>query len=349
MNRCGGWTGLGLWWVLSLVGCASPAAPAGVPHVTPLSMSAMAPAEAADAAPGLLPQYTLAAGDEIDIRVPDAPQLDQTLKVRPDGMVSMALIGTVNVAGRTPEDVQAELIQRLRSLAGAPGQRDYLLQANDEIEIKFPWYPQFNEALKLRPDGKIALQLVGTLVAEGLSPEELQVDLRQRYAKFLKSPELTVIVRSVTTQNVRVPGGMARAGLAGLVPVVIARSFQAPQVFVGGEVGRPGVLAFRPGLSLVQALVESGGQLPSGDLSQLVVLRRSAGGSAQTLHPALGPDFLKTPDRDLLLQAFDVVLLPKSDVASLADRLNLYVFNLFPPLKNSSLGLGYTLRPNAKN
>jgi polysaccharide export outer membrane protein len=312
-------------------------------------MAAMGPSSAAAPATPLLPQYLLAVGDEIDIRVPDAPQLDQTLKVRPDGKVSLALVGTVLVQGRTPEDVQAELRERLQAMAGSPGQRDYLLQPNDDIEVKFPWYPQFNEVLRLRPDGKIALQLVGTLVAEGLSPEELQADLRSRYAKFLKSPELSVIVRSVTTQNVRVPGGTGRAGLAGLQPVVIARSFQAPQVFVGGEVGRPGVLAFRPGLSLVQALVEAGGQLPSGDIGQLLVLRRGPDDQAQSLHPALGADFLQHPDRDLLLQPFDVVLLPKSDVASLADRLNQYVFNLFPPLKNSALGFSYTLRPNAKN
>jgi polysaccharide biosynthesis/export protein len=342
-------SGSWVWVALCLAGlgaCASPTPQATAPKVSPLAM--MAVGQGSAAATGT-PQYTLAAGDEIDIRVPDAPQLDQTLKVRPDGKVSLALVGTLQAQGRTPEELQDVLRERLQALSGAAGERDYLLQPNDEIEVKFPWYPQLNEVLKLRPDGKIALQLVGTLVAEGLSPEELQAALRVRYAKYLKSPELSVIVRSVTTQNVRVAGGRGRAGMAGLEPVVVARSFQAPQVFVGGEVGRPGVLAFRPGLSLVQALVEAGGQLPSADMTQLLVLRRGADGQALSLHPALDADFLKSPGSDLVLQPFDVVLLPKSDVASLADRLNLYVFNLFPPLKNSSLGFSYTLRPNAKN
>jgi len=295
------------------------------------------------------PRFVFAAGDELDLRVPDAPQFDQTLKVRPDGKISLPLVGTVHAQGRSPEDVQDELRERFAQLAGAPGQRDYLLHPGDELEIKFPYHTQLNEVLRLRPDGKLQLQMIGTVQAEGLSPEELQQELKRRYARFLKVPELSVMVRSTTSQNVRVAGGTGRAGLAGLTPTVIARGFQPAQVFVGGEVGRPGVLAFRPGLSLLQALVEAGGQLPAGDATQLVVLRRGVDESIQVLRPGLPQDYLRAPDRDLVLQPFDVVLLPKSDAATLADRLNTYLFNLFPPLKNSSFGFSYNLRGNYLN
>lgn len=350
----------GLWtaaWAGTMAGvlAACSHAPAQPPsqsvpllNLPPQAVAASAPPAAPNPAPEPL-RYTLSVGDEIDIRVPDAPQLDQSLKVRPDGKISLALVGTLHAQGRTPDDLQTELRERLQALDGAPGQREYLLQPNDEIELKFPWYPQLNEVLKLRPDGRIQVQMVGTLLAQGLSPEELQGQLRQRYARYLKQPDLSVIVRSVTTQNVRVPGGTGRAGLAQLQPVVVARGFAVQQVFVGGEVGKPGVLPFRPGMSLLQALVEAGGQLPTGDMGQLVLLRRAPDNTAQVLHPALADDYLKSPDRDIVLQPFDVVLLPKSEPASLADRLNLYVFNLFPPLKNSSVGFGYSLRPNATN
>lgn len=295
------------------------------------------------------PRFGFAVGDEFDLKVPDAPQLDQTLKVRPDGKVSLPLIGTVHVQGRSPEDVQDELRERLTALAGAPGNREYLLQPNDELEIKFPYHAALNEAVRIRPDGKLQLQMVGTVVAEGLSPEELRDQLRQRYARYLKVPELSVMVRSVTTQNLRVAGGTGRAGLANLRPAIIARSVQVPQVFVGGEVGRPGVLAYRPGLSLLQVLVEAGGQLPSGDASQLVVLRRGAGDQVDVLRPRLSANYMRAPDQDVVLQPFDVVLLPKSDAATLADRLNQYVFNLFPVLRNSSLGFSYALRSDTTN
>ncbi|HEX7638990.1 MAG TPA: hypothetical protein VF457_11385, partial [Burkholderiaceae bacterium] len=66
-------------------------------------------------------------------------------------------------------------------------------------------------------------------------------------------------------------------------------------------------------------------------------------GSVQVMRLALPRDFIRQPDRDVALQPFDVVLLPKSDVAVLGDRLNSYLFNLLPPLKNSSFGFVYDL------
>lgn len=346
--------------MLALAGCAgTPPATAAATSVRLVALKGAEPAATTAASGGTstesappvpaAPRFGFAVGDEFDLKVPDAPQFDQTLRVRPDGKVSLPLIGTVHMQGRTPEDVQDELRERLAALAGAPGNRDYLLQPNDELEVKFPYHSQLNEVMRIRPDGKLQFQMVGTVVAEGLSPEELRDELRKRYARYLKVPELSVMVRSVTTQNVRVGGGTGRAGLANLRPAIIARNVQVPQVFVGGEVGRPGVMAYRPGLSLLQALVEAGGQLPTGDASQLVVLRRTAADGVDVLRPKLSVDYMRAPDQDVVLQPFDVVLLPKSDQASLADRLNQYVFNLFPPLKNSSFGFSYNLRPNNNN
>ena len=329
---------------LAVAGCSS--TPLAAPN-TPTTPAQVLPVAAALP----LAPYVFAIGDEFDLRVPDAPQFDQSLKVRPDGKVSLALIGSLYVQGRTPEDVEAELRERLHTLGGVPGARDYLLQPNDEIEVKFPYTPQFNEVQKLRPDGKISLQLVGTVDAQGLSPDELQGQLKSRYARFLRTPELTVIVRSVTTQNIRVSTAngplVGRAGLVALQPTLIVRSYQAPQVFVAGEVGKPGVISWRPGLTLLQALAESGGALVTGDASHIALLRRGPGAPGQpdavvVLRLDLPKDYARQPDRDVALQPFDVVVLPKSDLVLAGDRINQYL-GLLPPLKNSSFGFVYDL------
>ena len=330
---------------LVAAGCATHLAEPNTPTVAAQLLPATA------AAPLPPAPYTFAIGDEFDLRVPDAPQFDQSLKVRSDGKVSFALVGSVYAQGRTPEDVESELRERLHALGGAPGARDYLLQPNDDIEVKFPYTPALNEAMKIRPDGKIQLQMIGTVVAQGLSPEELQQQLKQRYARFLRQPELAVIVRGVTTQNVRVAtaGGpvTGRAGLGGLQPTIVVRSTQAPQVFVSGEVGKPGVLGYRPGLSLLQALAEAGGTLPTGDGSHILILRRGAGApgrpdAVQVLRLDLPKDFVRQPDRDIALQPFDVVLLPKSDLAVTSDNIT-QVLNAIPLMKNSSFGFVYDL------
>ena len=332
---------------LLAAGCSTPLAPPNTPTVAAQVLPTTAPA-AASLPPAA---YAFAIGDEFDLRVPDAPQFDQSLKVRPDGKVSLALIGTVYAQGRTPEDVESELRERLHALGGAPGARDYVLQPNDDIEVKFPYTPTLNELQKIRPDGKIQLQMIGTVEAAGQSPEELQRTLESRYARFLRKPELSVIVRSVTTQNVRVATAngpvVGRAGLGGLQPTIVVRSYQAPQVFVSGEVGKPGVIGYRPGLSLLQALAEAGGTLPTGDGSHIVVLRRGPGAPGQpdavrVLRLDLPKDFARQPDRDIALQPFDVVLLPKSDLAVVGDNIQQYL-NAIPLMKNSSFGFVYDL------
>jgi protein involved in polysaccharide export with SLBB domain len=321
---------------LALAGCAQTGARQNVP--TPNLISAGSAASSMPAA------FTFSPGDEFDLRVPDGPQYEQTIKVRPDGSVSLPLIGTLRVQGRTVEDLQSELRDRMNTLAGDRMRREYLLHPNDEIEIKFPFQAVLNEIVKLRPDGKIQLQMVGTVQAEGLSPEELQHNLMTRYARWLRKPDLAVIVRSVNSQSIRTADGLGRAGLRDLKPAIVVRSFSPPQVFVGGEVARPGTLSFRPGLSLVQAIVESGGQLASGDPSKLMILRRASDNSVEVVQSGFDADVLRSPDRDILLRPFDVVVLPKSGVATLADNLNQYVYNLAPFLRNSSIGATYNIR-----
>lgn len=293
---------------------------------------------AAPASSPAVASHTFAPGDEFELRVPDAPRFDLSSRVAPDGYVNLPSIGTVRFEGRTPQAVQEELRTRMEALAGAASGREYLLHPNDELEIKFPFAQQLNEVVRIRPDGKLQLQLAGTVQAEGLSAEELQSQLVHRYRRYLRRPELAVIVRSVNSQAVRTADGSGRAGFRGLQPALVVRSFQPRQVFIGGEVGRPGAIAYRSGLSLLQALVESGGQLPTGDPSELRILRRTGSNSVEAIRVGLDADELRYPQRDMLLQPFDIVILPRSGAATLADDLNAYVFNLLPFIKNSSIG-----------
>jgi protein involved in polysaccharide export with SLBB domain len=162
----------------------------------------------------------------------------------------------------------------------------------------------------------------------------------------IRVPELSVLLRTATSQAVRTDKGMGRAGLAGLEPTVLVRSYQAPQVFVAGEMAKPGMFSYAPGMTLLQALAQAGGQLPTGDIERLVVLRRTAAGSAEVLEPHLSAQYLYAPDKDLALQPFDVVLLPPTRVAVLGQNLDQYVFKILPPLRNSSFGFVYDLKKN---
>lgn len=58
------------------------------------------------------PPLTLGAGDVIDVKHFYVPELDESQIVRPDGYMTLPLIGEVQVTGKTPAQLQQELVKR---------------------------------------------------------------------------------------------------------------------------------------------------------------------------------------------------------------------------------------------
>jgi polysaccharide biosynthesis/export protein len=50
-------------------------------------------------------------GDTVAISLPSSPTLDNTQQIRPDGKIVLPLVGEVTAAGKTPEDLQNELLK----------------------------------------------------------------------------------------------------------------------------------------------------------------------------------------------------------------------------------------------
>ena len=57
-------------------------------------------------------QYVIGAGDQLEIRFRDAEKLNADVTVRPDGKISLALVKAVTAEGKTPEELEDELIGR---------------------------------------------------------------------------------------------------------------------------------------------------------------------------------------------------------------------------------------------
>jgi polysaccharide export outer membrane protein len=72
----------------------------------------------ATVAPGL--PYKVGASDTLSIKVLPDPAIEREARVRPDGMISMDLIGDVQAAGRTPEEIRADIEQRIGEYRQTP-------------------------------------------------------------------------------------------------------------------------------------------------------------------------------------------------------------------------------------
>ena len=57
--------------------------------------------------------YGLNAGDVLQVSIWREPELSREVLVRPDGKINFPLVGDVMAAGRTPEAVQADIVERL--------------------------------------------------------------------------------------------------------------------------------------------------------------------------------------------------------------------------------------------
>jgi len=76
-------------------------------------MSFMEPArDTAAMAAQPVPSLTLSPGDVLDVKFFYVPELDESQIVRPDGFMTLQLIGDISVQGKTPAELHRELVKR---------------------------------------------------------------------------------------------------------------------------------------------------------------------------------------------------------------------------------------------
>ena len=90
---------------------------------------------------------------------------------------------------------ESNYLNYLTKVGSTPAQ-DYQVQVGDELDIKFFFNPELNESVLVRPDGRIALQLIGEISVVGLAVEQIRSVLIKNYAGQLKNPEIAVLLRS---------------------------------------------------------------------------------------------------------------------------------------------------------
>jgi polysaccharide export outer membrane protein len=88
------------------------------PVTPPAAPAAAAPA--ASVAESQPATYKLERGDEITIKVLNLPELEDTVRVRPDGKISLLLVDEVDAAGLTPRELDESLTARFKEFYQAP-------------------------------------------------------------------------------------------------------------------------------------------------------------------------------------------------------------------------------------
>lgn len=177
-----------------------------------------------------------------------------------------------------------------------------LLQPGDQLKIRFPYWPELEDEQAIRPDGKIALNLVGDVTAAGKTPDDLRTELMALYEDKIKDPEITVIVKS----------------------------FDSHRIYVGGEVMRAGIFPLQGKTTILSALMMAGGPVKgSAKLKNVVVVRLRDGKQyAQAFDVR---DMIGSPESQAYyLQPNDVVFVPRTFIDQVDQWVDQYINEIIP-------------------
>jgi len=219
--------------------------------------------------------------------------------------ISIALCVLVNLVSCAPNTVvNPTPIAEFEKAARMAPQRDYVIGVGDVLDIKFTYNPELNELnVPVRPDGKISLQMAPDIQAVGLTSNQLRAALVEKYAPEINKPEIAVIVRS----------------------------FERNKIFIDGEVLFPGVVEIKGPITLMHALALARGCRESARLSNIIVIRKGVEGKTMSTQVDLrkvlnGSDL----SQDIQLIPYDIVYVPKSNIANVNKFVNEYINSIIP-------------------
>jgi polysaccharide export outer membrane protein len=99
----------------------------------PPALAAPAPAPAAMAAGAAADTYVIGASDVIAISVWKEPTLSGSLLVRPDGMISLPLLGDVQASGLTPLQLADQIATKLKKFVQDPNVSVVVSQIHSKV------------------------------------------------------------------------------------------------------------------------------------------------------------------------------------------------------------------------
>ena len=227
-------------------------------------------------------------------------------------IVLAALVG--GCATRTTST--ANMATDLAALAPPPPPEagtEYRIQSGDELHVRFPYQPDVNEEVPVRPDGRITLATTGELVVAGLTPNALQDLIVQKSSHRLRNPEVVVVVTKVAEQR----------------------------VYVGGEVLKPGYVVLQPGMTPLQAVVQTGGFRQTAKIDSVLLLTPGPGGKFSAARMNMDQVVTDGVPERVRLHPGDVVYVPTTWIADMNIVVDQYVRGLIPALPR--VGVGYSL------
>jgi polysaccharide export outer membrane protein len=245
--------------------------------------------------------YRIGPNDLLEIAVFGLPELSQTVRVAEDGSVTLSIIGRVEVAGSTAQELERKLAQIL--------DRQYTKDARVTVFIR--------EYQKVSVIGAVArpgmYELVGptTLLqmiaqAGGLTSQAMKEIFVYRQLPEGKQTIIAIDLGELSNGNQDLNVELKPKDIVS-VPVD-----QTQNVFVFGEVRAPGAIPYLSSkrITLLQAVAQAGGTTEWAKKSRLTIKRKDKKTGQEMKIRVNLKDIISGKMADIVLEEGDVVIVP---------------------------------------
>lgn len=162
------------------------------------------------------------------------------------------------------------------------GLKDYRIGEQDVLMVTVWREPELSGPVMVRPDGKITIPLVNEVAVVGMTPEQLQNMLTEKFHSFVTVPKVTVTVREINSRK----------------------------VYVIGQVGKEGAYPINSTTTVLQIIAEAGGLREYANHKRIYVLRNNSG--KQVRFPFNYDEVIKGRNysQNILLLPGDTIVVP---------------------------------------
>lgn len=144
--------------------------------------------------------------------------------------IALVMITTWGCASNRVEEFNKTAETFVSSVEG-----DYRIGVDDRVQVSVWRNPDLSVTVPVRPDGRISVPLIGDVQAGGLTPNQVAENIRSKLSVYIRDPSVAVILTELRSHEF------------------------LSRVRVTGAVRTPRSLAFRQGMTVLDAVLEAGG------------------------------------------------------------------------------------------
>ena len=119
--------------------------------------------------------------------------------------------------------------------AGFQKNKPYRIGVDDQVEVNVWKNPELSVSAPVRPDGMISVPLIGDIQAGGKMPTEVAATIEEQLAVYIRNANVTVVVTDLRSHEF------------------------LSRVRVTGAVTTPSSMPYRPGMTVLDVVLEAGG------------------------------------------------------------------------------------------